>query len=99
MTDEAATYAGARLVVIGDLNSTPDHVTIRRMRDEAGLRDAADEAGAGWLRTYPADRACVPALLGLDQTLLRGEVYAESVETVRVPGSDHLGIRAVLRVG
>ena len=99
MTDEAATYAGARLVVIGDLNSTPDHVTIRRMRDEAGLRDAADEAGAGWLRTYPADRAYVPALLGLDQTLLRGEVYAESVETVRVPGSDHLGIRAVLRLG
>ena len=37
MTDEAATYAGARLVVIGDLNSTLDHVTIRRMRDEAGF--------------------------------------------------------------
>lgn len=99
MTGAAREYAGPRLVVIGDLNSTPDHVTIRRMRASAWLRDAADEAGAGWLRTYPADRPYLPPLLGLDQALLRGSVTAESVATVRVPGSDHLGIRVVLRLG
>ena len=98
MGDAARSYAGPRLVVIGDLNSTPDHVTIRRMRAEAGLRDAAQEAGAGWLRTYPANRALIPPLLGLDQALLRGRISAESVETVRVPGTDHLGIRVGLVV-
>jgi endonuclease/exonuclease/phosphatase (EEP) superfamily protein YafD len=99
LTTAARGYAGPRLVVIGDLNSTPDHVTIRRMRAAADLRDAFDEAGAGWPRTYPANRRLIPPLLGLDQALLRGGVYAVSATTVRVPGSDHLGIRVVLALG
>ena len=85
----------ARLVVIGDLNSTPDHVTMRRLMDGTGLREATDLVGRGWPRTWPANRM-VPPLLGLDQALIRGQVAARSVETLAIRGTDHLGIRVRL---
>lgn len=77
------------VVVGGDLNATWDHPELRRVLDR-GYRDAAEQAGAGWLRTWPSDRL-VP-VVALDHVLVR-DAQAAHVETLDVPGTDH---RAVL---
>ncbi len=87
------------LVVIGDFNATPDQFTIRQLVDRAGVRNAADESGAGWLRTWP-DRfyGPLPPLFSLDQAFVRGPVYADDIATFDTRGSDHRGVIARLRV-
>lgn len=93
----AASFAGRPLVLAGDLNSTPDHVTVRAILRRGALRSAADAAGAGWLRTYP-DNSLLPRLIPLDQILIGGGVRATKVETFPAPRSDHAGIRAELLI-
>ncbi|MDT9595377.1 endonuclease/exonuclease/phosphatase family protein [Nocardioides zeae] len=77
------------VVVGGDFNATWDHPELRQLLDE-GYRDAAEQSGSGWVRTWPQDRY-VP-LIGIDHVLVRG-AQASYVESLGVPGTDH---RAVL---
>jgi endonuclease/exonuclease/phosphatase (EEP) superfamily protein YafD len=77
-------------VVAGDFNATPDSPWLRAALG-AELTNASDGAGAGLVRTYPSD---LP-LLAIDHVLTRGLV-AQSVERVRVAGTDHRGIVASL---
>lgn len=87
------------MIVIGDFNATPDQFTIRQLVDRAGLRNAADESGSGWLRTWPADHwGPLPPLISLDQAFVRGPMYADRVATTDLPGSDHRGIVVRVRV-
>ncbi|GAA1094465.1 endonuclease/exonuclease/phosphatase family protein [Tsukamurella spumae] len=82
------------VIALGDYNATYDHVQFRRLL-AGGYRDAGQLAGAGWLPTYPTDKA-YPPLVGIDHVLLRGLGAAE-VTAHEVSGADHLALLA--RVG
>jgi endonuclease/exonuclease/phosphatase (EEP) superfamily protein YafD len=81
-------------IVAGDFNAVDDHGPMRQLYAD-GWRSAAELAGAGFIRTYPANRR-FPALIGIDHVLLDNRLTATSFETFRVPGTDHLGVRAVV---
>ncbi|MFC9659888.1 endonuclease/exonuclease/phosphatase family protein [Nocardia sp. NPDC127606] len=75
----------------GDFNATYDHARFRALAS-GRFADAAVQAGAGHLVTYPTDKA-IPPLVGIDHFLL-ASAHATSVETVAVPGADHRALVA-----
>ncbi|MFD6452254.1 endonuclease/exonuclease/phosphatase family protein [Nocardia sp. NPDC060220] len=75
----------------GDFNATYDHARFRALAS-GRFADAAVQAGAGHLVTYPTDKA-IPPLVGIDHFLL-ANARATSVETVAVPGADHRALVA-----
>lgn len=79
----------APLVVAGDLNSTAEHLTLRRLAARAGLRDAT--AGTGWQPTYPAEE-WFPPLIQIDRVLATEEFTAAGSTTFAVAGTDHRGL-------
>jgi endonuclease/exonuclease/phosphatase (EEP) superfamily protein YafD len=87
-------YLAERLVVAGDFNAIDDHGPLQDLRAD-GLRSAADLAGAGWMPTYPANRA-YPPLFPIDHVLVNQRLTATEIHTVRVAGTDHLGLVATL---
>ena len=87
-------YLADRLVVAGDFNAIDDHGPLQDLRAD-GLRSAADLAGAGWMPTYPANRA-YPPLFPIDHVLVNQRLTATEIRTVRVAGTDHLGLVATL---
>ena len=88
--------SGLRLLA-GDFNAVDSHPTMRAIRD-AGWRSSVDDAGAGWVPTYPADSSTVPPLIDIDHVYLAGGLRATRVESVRVPGTDHLGLLVTVTV-
>ncbi|WNG88241.1 endonuclease/exonuclease/phosphatase family protein [Mycobacterium sp. ITM-2016-00317] len=93
---EVGETAGAGAVIVaGDFNATVDMAPFRRLLAE-GYGDAGTEAGAGLVRTYPG-REMRPPLIGIDHILTKN-CSAASVSTVTVPGADHRGLVATLRV-
>ncbi|WP_410873161.1 endonuclease/exonuclease/phosphatase family protein [Nocardia sp. A7] len=78
-------------IVGGDFNATYDHARFRAMAS-GRFADAAVQAGAGHLVTYPTDKR-IPPLVGIDHFLL-ANAYATSVDTVAVPGADHRALVA-----
>lgn len=82
------------MIVAGDFNAIDDHLTMQNLYAD-GFRSAADLAGAGFVRTWPADRS-FPPLIGIDHVLVTPNLTATAFDTFRVPGTDHLGVRAVL---
>lgn len=93
---EAARNAGAGAVIVaGDLNSTYDMRPFRRLLDD-GYRDAAEQAGAGLIRSFPS-RSWYPPLFGIDHVLVRN-CTATAAQTVPVPGSDHRGLFTVIEI-
>lgn len=82
------------LAIVGDLNATPEHLTLRRLLD-AGLVLGAQEAGAGWQPTYTALGAG-PALIPIDHALTSSRVTTRTFRTIPVAGSDHWAIRVDL---
>ncbi|MGV0605291.1 endonuclease/exonuclease/phosphatase family protein [Mycolicibacterium sp. XJ1904] len=91
----ADTAGSGAVVVAGDLNATYDMSPFRRLLDE-GYRDAAEQAGAGLVRSYPS-RPWLPSVVGIDHVLLRN-CAASSAYTVEVPGSDHRGLAAIVDI-
>ena len=81
-------------VVAGDFNAVDDHGPMRDLYAD-GWRSAADLAGAGYVRTYPANER-IPPLIGIDHILLNDRLTATAFSTFEVPGTDHLGVRAVI---
>lgn len=79
------------VIAAGDYNATTDHAQFRALLRE-GYADGADQAGAGYLRSYPAERWFGP-LIAIDHVLTRSAV-ATSVQTVELTGSDHRGLLA-----
>lgn len=90
---EDAVQPDGAVIAGGDFNATLDHAQFRHLLG-AGYQDAAEQSGAGFLPTYPADRP-FPPLLTLDHVVSHNAV-ARSVSSVRLPGSDHRALRAEL---
>lgn len=84
------------LAVVGaDFNATSDHAAFRQLVS-GDFAAAADQAGAGRLLTYPADRSWGP-VIGIDHILVSGGT-TEHISTFTVPGSDHRAVLARLRL-
>lgn len=86
----------APVVVGGDFNATWDHTRFRGLRG-LGYVDSVSGGGDGWVPTWPADRR-FPPLIGIDHVLARGAVGVGDTRTVRVAGTDHLGVAATVRL-
>lgn len=78
-------------IVGGDFNATYDHSQFRTLLS-GRFDDAAEQAGAGHLVTYPTDKRW-PPLVGIDHILVAGG-RAVAVETVGLPGADHRALVA-----
>ncbi len=93
---KAAQASSGPVLLAGDLNATPDMREFRRLLRQ-GYQDAGAQAGAGVVRTHPAD-IVAPPVFAVDHILTRGYV-ATSVRTLQIPGSDHRGLLAQLVAG
>lgn len=91
---DLARSAEAPVVVAGDLNAVDQHVVMDRWRG-AGFTDVGHSSGAGWVRTWPADRRH-PPVLGIDHVLTGPGLRGVDLGTFDAPGTDHLGLRAVV---
>ena len=91
-----ALSASMPTIVGGDFNATPDTVQFRRILG-TGFHDAADQAGGGYTRTYPADRWFGP-LIAIDHVLSRNGPVATEVSTLTIQGSDHRALLATVSV-
>jgi endonuclease/exonuclease/phosphatase (EEP) superfamily protein YafD len=88
----AALPAGARALVIGDLNATPWSPRLARLLAAGDLRWTGDGLGS-WPVT-------LPRWLGLpiDHILIPAGVTVQSWEARALPGSDHRAVIALLRL-
>lgn len=93
--DLAATAGTGCVIVAGDFNGTFDLRPFRRLLRD-GYRDAAEQTGAGFTATYPAN-TWPPPLLAIDHVLTY-QCTATSVNRVRLPGSDHKGLTSVVKI-
>jgi endonuclease/exonuclease/phosphatase (EEP) superfamily protein YafD len=85
----AGQSGGGCMMVAGDFNSTTDMHPFRALLRD-GYRDAAEQSGAGIQPTFPAD-SWMPPLIAIDHVITRG-CTATSLETLKIPGSDHRGL-------
>lgn len=92
MNGAAAGAGTGAVIVAGDFNASMDMQPFRQLLAE-NFRDAAEQSGAGLTPTYPAERP----LIGIDH-ILTFNSSASDAQTVRIPGSDHRGIWAVVHV-
>ncbi|MEU4311340.1 endonuclease/exonuclease/phosphatase family protein [Nocardia sp. NPDC024068] len=79
----------------GDFNATYDHAQYRALLS-GRFADAAAQAGAGHLFTYPTDKRW-PPLVGIDHILVAGG-RAVAVETAGLPGADHRALVAAIHL-
>ncbi|WP_459550194.1 endonuclease/exonuclease/phosphatase family protein [Nocardia sp. X0981] len=79
----------------GDFNATHDHSQFRALVSDR-FGDAAAQAGAGHLVTYPTDKWW-PPVVGIDHIVL-AQARAVAVETVGLPGADHRALVARVRL-
>ena len=88
--------AGAGCVIVaGDVNSTTDMRPFRALLRN-GYRDAAQQSGAGFKPTFPAN-SLLPPLIAIDHVLTRN-CTATSLRTLKVPGSDHRGLVVTIAI-
>lgn len=92
MTAAADANGTGAVIVAGDLNATADMQPFRRLLTNG----FADAGVARFLRTWPANSS-VPPLLGIDHILTHNSATTD-VQTVRIPGSDHLGLSATVHI-
>ena len=78
----------------GDFNATLDHSPFRT--GTAGCGDAAEQAGAGLIGTWPAGWPR-PAGTQIDHVIATSDLTAESFEVHDVAGTDHRAVLARLR--
>lgn len=82
------------VMVLGDLNSTWDHASFRALLD-AGLVDAADQAGAGYVPTFPSQFLPWP-VTAIDHVLTRDvDFVASEYRSISIDGTDHRGLVVV----
>ncbi|MCZ2803715.1 endonuclease/exonuclease/phosphatase family protein [Modestobacter sp. VKM Ac-2983] len=96
LLDEVAADAephGSTVLVGGDFNATWGNAQFRALLGD-GYRDSAEQLGRQWTATFPSGYG-VPPLIGIDHLLVRN-AGARELDTVEIPGSDHLGL--VVRV-
>lgn len=81
----------------GDFNATTSFRAFRNLVTSGDVADAATQAGAVTLRTFPADSRQVPPLIGIDHVLVR-DLSAFTAYAVRIRGSDHQALITILSV-
>ncbi len=75
-------------VVAGDFNTTRDHPGFRRL-ESLGYADAADQAGAGFIPTFPEGSLPIP-VVAIDHVIARDVPWvASDVVAVTLTGADH----------
>lgn len=84
------------LAVVGDLNATAEHLTLRMLLAE-GLTLGSQEAGAGWQPTFTS-LPFGPPLIAIDHVLTNEHVTTRSFRTAPLEGSDHAVVVADLVV-
>lgn len=84
---------GNPMIVGGDFNSTYSHSRFRAILTD-GFTDAAEQTGAGFVMTYPAD-TWYPALIGIDHIVTNMATVTE-FERIEIEGSDHHGLVATV---
>ena len=95
--DQARVTSGP-LVMAGDFNASR-FVPVMGALLAGGFTDAHESRGSGLSTSWPAGGPFFDLpFMRLDHVLMRGAVVARSVRDLTVPGSDHLGIVAVLAV-
>jgi len=93
---ELATTMGPRAAIVaGDFNATFDMRPFRSLLRN-GFHSAANQAGAGLVRTFPSHQSG-PPLVGIDHILTLNST-ASNVQSVFIHGSDHLGVTATIHV-
>lgn len=88
---EQSTVSGAEvrpLLVVGDFNATREHLPLQRFIAEHDLADASEQAGAGWLPTFPANRR-YPPLIAIDHILMSPSLAATEVTAFSVRYGAH----------
>ena len=95
LADFAATADGGAVLVGGDFNSTNDMREFRHLLTN-GYADAARQAGAGPLLTYPANRR-IPSFMGIDHVLTH-TCTAVAAQTMTVPNSDHRALLTTVAI-
>jgi len=88
-----ASAADLPVVLLGDLNLTPDSPAFDRLLDEAGLQDVM--RGRGWHPTWLA--GFWPLALRIDHVLVSSSLCVEQAEVGPPIGSDHRPVVARLR--
>ncbi len=81
-------------ILAGDFNATLDHAALRALLD-AGYVDAAAQAGAGLVPTWPAG-APVPPPVTIDHVLADRSCAIRDVEVFDVAGTDHRALLAAV---
>ena len=95
----ALAEAGGAQLVAGDFNATRDHRPFRQLLAE-GFVDCADAARRRrWPAfTWPSTRRCRP-VMRLDHVLAsRNQFVVRESRTVRIPGTDHRGVLAIVEL-
>ena len=76
------------VIVAGDFNTTRDHRAFRNL-EALGFSDAVDQAGAGFLPTFPNGGFPMP-VVAIDHVMVKGSrLAAVSARTVAISGADH----------
>lgn len=76
------------VIVAGDFNTTRDHRAFRGL-EALGFKDAVDQAGAGFLPTFPNGGFPMP-VVAIDHVMVRdSRLSAVSATTVAISGADH----------
>jgi endonuclease/exonuclease/phosphatase (EEP) superfamily protein YafD len=92
LSDMDAWAGDGSVMLAGDFNSTLDMHPFRALL-RGGYRDAAEQAGAGMMPTFPGARA----LFAIDHVLLR-RCTAVDAYAVRVPETDHRAVVTTIRL-
>ena len=95
MSEEPNGTGREAVIVAGDFNASLDMRPFRQLLRD-GFTEAREHSGAGLLPTFPADRMW-PPLVGIDHILTLNAATTD-VRTERIPGTDHLGLRATVHV-
>lgn len=92
LRETAERHKSEPVLVVGDLNSVSDHITMRDFAD-AGMHEISRDTGAWWLPTYPADSR-IPPVIQIDHMLGNAHVHGRSIRAIQIPRTDHLGLIA-----
>lgn len=86
-------------VILGDFNATPWSHAIRRAEALTGTRRIPGHR-ITWQGRYPAEILAVPEPIGhaIDHILLSPGIGVEAVETIMIPGSDHVAVKARIQI-
>ncbi|WCO68565.1 endonuclease/exonuclease/phosphatase family protein [Iamia majanohamensis] len=91
------------VVLAGDWNATGGHRRLRRALARRGLVDAQVRRGHRWFPTWPTAAhplmwVPVTPVLTLDHVVVSPDVAVVGLERLPLPATDHLALRAALRL-